>query len=548
MRAFEPGHIGYLEIKNRIALAPMTTNLANLDGTTNDVHVRYLEERARGGAGLIITEYAYIDQANARGSRNELGAYSSLMAPKLRRIPDTIHPYGASVFIQLVHCGGKALWEGNKEQPMAPSSVSYRGRMPREMTLDDIENTIKSFEKAAKVAKLSGFDGIEIHGAHAYLVHEFLSPVLNVRQDKYGGTFEKRLTFPQEVIDAVRGAVDIPVGIRLSLYEDEKDGWDPEYGLRIAESLKNIDYVHLSAGGLAPPGSTASFYTPDTPILTRLPRKPNKTTMLVGSVVNIEGVERVLSVCDFVSVGRAMLADAYFPDKIRNFPKLLRPCIRCNQGCNNLSHGEVRCTVNPDVGFEETYRPQFKGEVAIRGGGVQGMEASLYAAKLGLKVTLYEKEEILGGQLNRIYDPYKKKEFLKLLDYYAYALKRAGVDIVTSTKYNGKSVDCLPPIFYPDPPKEASSFKSNIHADHDFFLRLAENKKIEVSMRSLDNIDSGRRIEYIAYAKSKGIKFSDIGNYDYVMVVENQYDLDKAIALGRGKIKSFLAQNSNSFL
>ncbi len=548
MKAFQPGYIGSLEIKNRIVMAPMTTNLANPDGTPNDTYLTYLEERARGEAGLIITEYAFIDEINSRGSRNELGAYSSLLAPKLKRIPDVIHPYGAKVFIQLVHCGGKALWEGNSDLPVAPSPVSYRGRIPREMTVDEIERTVEYFGKAAKLAQTCGFDGIEIHGAHAYLIHEFLSPVENKRRDRYGGSFEKRLAFPQAVIDATRDAVNIPVGIRLSLYEDEKDGWNPEYGLKLAESFNNIDYVHLSAGRLAAPASTASFYSPDTPIFSRLTRRPKVTTMLVGSVTTRADVERVLSVCDFVSVGRAMLADPFFALKIRESPDLLRPCILCNQGCDKLGFGEVRCTLNPNLGFENSSRMRLKGEVVIKGAGVQGLEAALYAAKAGLHVTLYEKEGRIGGQLNEIYDGFKKKEFQKIIDYYTRALGRLDVDVVTETEYTGKGLSCIPLVTYPHPPEEANTFKSNLYANHDFFLKVAKSKKIEVSISSLDNLDSGRRIGYMEYAKSQGIKFTDDDTYDYELMVESQYDLDKAVSLGRGKIRAFIAEYDNDYL
>jgi len=233
MKALEPGSIRNLVIRNRIVMAPMISNMANPDGSSNDNLARYLEERARGGAGLIITEYTYVDNINSRGSRNQLGAYSLSLVPKLRRITEGIHRNGASVFMQLVHAGGKALWGENADDPIAPSSVDYMGRKPREMTGEEIERVIDSFSNAAKVARYAKFDGIEIHGAHGYLVHQFLSPKLNRRTDSYGGSFENRLRFPQEVIDAVRSVGDFPVGIRLSLYEDDPDGWNEDYGLKV---------------------------------------------------------------------------------------------------------------------------------------------------------------------------------------------------------------------------------------------------------------------------------------------------------------------------
>ncbi|MEM2615403.1 MAG: NADH:flavin oxidoreductase, partial [Thermoplasmatales archaeon] len=293
MKALEPGIIRNVKTKNRIVMAPMISNLANQDGSSNDVIASYLAERAKGGAGIIITEYTYIDNINSRGSRNQLGAYSFSLVPKLKRITEGIHNFGALAFMQLVHAGGKALWGENAENPMAPSSVDYLGKKPREMKKTDIDRVIDAFANAAKVARYAGFDGVEIHGAHGYLIHQFLSPTLNLRCDEYGGSFEKRLKFPQDVIDAIRETGDFPVGIRLSLYEDDPRGWSEEYGLKVAESLKGIDYVHFSAGNFYPPGSSASFYSPRTHILERLHRRPGITTMLVGSITSREDVERV---------------------------------------------------------------------------------------------------------------------------------------------------------------------------------------------------------------------------------------------------------------
>jgi 2,4-dienoyl-CoA reductase-like NADH-dependent reductase (Old Yellow Enzyme family) len=548
MKAFEPGFIGDLEIKNRIVMAPMISNLANSDGSSNDNLVRYLEERAKGGTGLIITEYTYIDNLNSRGSRNELGAYSPSLIPKLRRITEAIHPYGAKVFMQLVHAGGKALQEENSRPPMAPSSVDYMGRKPEEMSEDDIEGVIRSFEKAAQVAKSSKFDGIEIHGAHGYLIHQFLSPTLNIRNDRYGGTFERRLTFPQEVIDSVRSVTDFPVGIRLSLYEDDPNGWDEDYGLKVVDSLKNLDYVHFSAGNFYPPGSSASFYSPETHILPRLKRKPGIKTMLVGSVISQEGVERVLSSCDFVSVGRGHLADPYFSYKLRSNPEVLRPCIRCNQACRDLSVGEVRCTVNPNLGYEGRIEMKLKGDIVIKGAGVQGLEASVYAAKRGLRVTIYEIEEEIGGQLRKIYDPYKRAAFSPLLKYYSNALKHYDIQVVTGQSYGEKAIECLPPVTYREPPEDGESFESNVYANQDWFLKAAERKKILVGKESLNSLDRGRKMGYISLAKSKGIEFIEDGDFDFRLMVNDQYDILQAMRLGIGKVKQFIAEYESDFL
>lgn len=548
MLSNKPGYIGDLEIRNRIVMAPMISNLANPDGSTNERHISYLEARAKGGAGLIITEYTYVNDSNARGSRNELGAFTSTHIPKLRRIPEAVHRYGAKVFMQIVHAGGKALQEGNRRKPFAPSPVDYMGRVPAEMSEDDIEDVIHDFENAAKIASNAKFDGVEIHGAHGYLIHEFISPSLNVRQDRYGGTFEKRLVVPQRIIEAIRAATDFPVGIRLSLYEDDPGGFDPSYGLRVAESLRGIDYVHFSAGNFNPPGSSASFYSPEAHIFSRLPRKPAITSMIVGSMLNADSVEKALTVCDFVSVGRGMLADQAFATKIISSPQLLRPCIRCNQACRDLSYGEVRCTVNPSVGFEYRHTERYSGGIEIIGGGIQGLEAALFAAKAGLKVKVYEASDSIGGQLNLLKDEHKKRAFMPLLAYYRNALEKIGVDIELDSRNSGHGIYCLPLIQYPEIPENASVVESNIYAHHDEFLSIAETRKLTIGSRSLSSLDRARKTAYLQIAASKGIEFVEHADFSFSLIVEDQYDIGQAMQAGRAKVTMYIAENRSDFL
>ena len=547
MKISDPGNIGNLTVKNRIVMAPMISNLANPDGSTNENHIAYLTARARGGAGLIITEYTYIDGINARGSRNQMGAYTTSFVPKLKRITESIHGNDSLAFMQLVHAGGKALRTENKAAPMAPSEKDYMGSISREMSEDDMETTIRNFEAAANVAKLAKFDGVEIHGAHGYLVHEFISPSLNTRNDRYGGSFEKRLTFPQMVIDAVSGIMD-NVGIRLSLYEDDPGGFQPDYGLKVAESLKNIQYVHFSAGNFNPPGSSASFYSNEAHIAERLPRKPGITTMIVGSLIGNNSINKALQKADFVSIGRGMLADPAFAEKVTNNPELLRQCIRCNQGCRDLAFGEVRCTVNPSTGHERDLLPRFSGEICIVGAGIQGLEAALYASKTGLRVILHESSQEIGGQLNMITDPFKRKAFLPLLDYYRKALAKAGVTINVNSRFQGEGIYCLPKKVYPDIPENAERIQSNIYQHHDRMLEMSERKKITVSIKSLSSLDRARAQLFQKIASEKGIIFTDKGEYDFSLLDSSQYDIYQAMVLGRNRVNRYISQHSNEFL
>lgn len=545
MKLEDSVELGTITLKNRLVMAPMISNLANHDGTTNENHIAYLEERAKGGSGLIITEYSYINNINARGSRNQLGLYNMDFTPKLRRLTERIHSHGTAVFAQLVHAGGKAFLETNRESAFAPSSVDYAGTVPREMSLEDIETVISGFQKSAKVAERSNFDGIEIHGAHGYLVQEFLSPGLNLRTDRYGGEFNGRIRFAQEIIDTIRGTTRLNIGIRLSLYEDDPNGYGPDYGLKIAESLKGVDYVHFSAGRFAPPGSSSSFYSGRTHIYSRLPRKPKVKTILVGSVTNREDAERILEKADLVAVGRGMLADPYFATKIIENSPDLRPCIRCNQACRDLTYGEVRCTVNPDLGFEAIGGSHLSNskKIDIVGAGVSGLEAAILASQLGMKVTLHEKRKEIGGQLLDITDPEKKREFSQLLNYYRYMLLHLGVELKLGETFEGKGIYCLPVRVYPKiPERDGIIVDSNIYQHHDEILDLSGKYRIMVTERSLDSLDRVRRDSFKQKLDARGVEvIKEYSRKPEISLNERfQYDIRSAMVAGRNAILSYI--------
>ena len=554
MHPGESGYIGKVKIKNRFVMAPMISNLGNPDGSTNENHISYLEARAKGGFGLIITEYTFVNNRNSRGSVNETGVYDRKFIPKFRRLTERVHMHGAKTFMQLVHAGGKASQQYNRMRSFAPSSVDYMGTTPWELTQQDISEIIEDFVHAAKNAKDSFFDGIELHGAHGYLLSEFMSPSLNRRTDRYGGDLERRLRFPQEVVDAIRSEIDFPVGMRISLYENGDNSYNPEYGLKIAENMKGLDYIHFSAGIFNPPGSSASFYNSRTHIFNELPRRPAVTTMVVGSVIDLNDVERVLAGADFVAVARPSLADPYFAMKILKNDAPVRPCIRCNQACRDLSLGEVRCTVNPETGLENSIRQRsvqkVKGNIAVSGGGIKGMEAALEAAKHGLEVTLYHKGERLGGQLLSITDKRKAVEFSKLIEYYEKALNMAGVEVVLNSE-NRSGIICEPDKIYPDlPEKDEIWIDSNIYKHHDQALEMSGSHKVYMSRRSLSSLDRSRVLEYEKLASENGIVFVDHAGktFDVSIIERNQYDIRSAMVSGREIIREYIDKNSFDYL
>lgn len=542
-----PETIGSVTISNRIVMAPMISNLCNPDGSTNENHIAYLEERARGGAGLIITEYSYTDRRNSRGSRNQMGLYSDDFVPKLRRLTERIHVQGTHVFTQIVHAGGKAMKENNAVWPFAPTAVEYPGTLPSQMSAADIEDVVSSFVRAARVARRSNFDGVELHGAHGYLIHEFLSPALNGREDRYGGTLKGRTRFAQDIIDGIRSEVDTNLGIRLSLFEDDPGGYGPEYGLAVAESLRSLDYVHFSSGRFAPPGSSVSFYGAKTHVADKLPRKPAIKTIVVGSVTSAEEARHVLGKADFVAVGRGMLADPAFARKAIAGDTVIRPCIRCNQACRDNTLGEVRCTVNPDTGLESLRRPlpAGHGPVAVVGAGIKGMEAAIALAKSGMTVTLYDRRPAIGGQLLDIKDERKRTEFESLLRYYADVLSGLNVSICLGHEYSGKGLYCLPDRTYAQIPEaESVSIDSNLFQHHDRMLELAGRCRVMASEGSLGSLDRVRGMAFRQLAESKGIMFMDRqgAGFDFSENDIRQYDIRAAMVSGRTAARRYLEE------
>ncbi|AAT42958.1 NADH:flavin oxidoreductase [Picrophilus oshimae] len=542
MDLFEPGNIGNLEIKNRMVMAPMISNICNPDGSINENYIYYMERRALGGFGLLITEYAYINDENSKGSPNELGIISKSYLPKMKRLTDVIHGHGSRIFTQLVHAGGKANPDYNKRMIFAPSSLNeYPFLRPDEMTVNDIESVEEDFLRAARLAYRANFDGIEIHGAHGYLIQEFISKDLNKRNDRYGGSLENNVRIANEIIDMIRAELDFPVGIRLSLYEDE--GYGPDYGIKAARLIKNADYVHFSAGRSAPPGSSAPFYYERNHIYKRIRERIDKKTMVVGSVIDINDARTVLEGSDLVVFGRAALADPFLPEKFRrNLP--LRPCIRCNQACRDLSRGEARCTVNVETGLESRIKyKKYHGEIAIGGAGIKGLEAALYASKLGLNVYIYDNYSF-GGQINEIYDEYKKREFMNLLKYYESALKINNVKIEHEGSYD---VLCKPDKVYPDIDGDVS-IDSNVYKYHDLALKIALKNHVIMSYRSLNSLDRSRADFYTKMATRLGIEFKSDYDFEFVLIDRDQYDIRKAMESGRNAIERYIMERENEFL
>ncbi len=415
---FSPIKIRSLELVNRVVMPPMGTNLGNPDGIVSEANLAYLKRRARGGPGLIITE---ISSVHPSGSAigNELGSYDDRFIPGLKKITDAVHAVGGKVALQLHHAGRESLFLLREGKAIAPSAIRSLvfGLTPREMTPEEIQEIITAFGAAAARAREAGFDAVEVHGAHGYLLTQFLSALSNKRNDEYGGNLVNRSRFIVEVVKEVRKAVgpDFPISLRLSVEECIKDGYTFEDIRPILPSLAEAgaDILHASLGTHGSPAGITSApceYQPGFNVwrAKKLKDATGLPVIAVGRFTDPSLANEVIARgdADLVAFGRQHLADPDFLVKAREGRlEDIRKCIACNQGCIErllLGEGKIRCALNPETGQEMIYP---RGPASIRrnvwviGAGPGGLTAAYEAARLGHQVTLYEKETETGGQL-----------------------------------------------------------------------------------------------------------------------------------------------------
>ena len=447
---FEPISIGRMRLRNRICMPPMYTKYASESGEVTDRLIRYLVERAKGGVALIVLENTCIDWAFGRADGNPVTIHHDRFRPRLHDLVEAIHRHGAKIVTQLHHAGRQNLRsnvEGNQAPP-APSAVVsvLGGDMPRAMTEEDIEATIRNFADGARRTKECGFDGVELHGAHGYLLAEFISPATNLRTDRWGGSFENRCRFAVEVVRRVRAEVgeDYPILFRFSADEQKPEALQLEEGVRYARVLQNegVDCMDVSGGYYDSMTSQFSMHGVPAGAFVPLAEAVKSAVDVPVIAVNSLGWDPALAnevikqgKADLVHMGRALLADPEIPHKLmENRVDEIRPCIRCNECLGALFRGwSVHCITNPELGLEyrDLLRPASPTKrIAVIGGGPAGLEYALIASMRGHRVTLFEKADRVGGQLNIAAIPaHKRPEFSRLVSYYQVLLKKLGVDV-----------------------------------------------------------------------------------------------------------------------
>lgn len=450
---YKPGRIGGMTLKNRIVMAPMGHGFCDeTDGYISERLIEFFRQRARGGIGLIDVGAIQIDP-ELNTSEGILKLYDDSFIPGMLRMTEAVHEDGGKIMGQLLHQGRYCSSREYGKVGLAPSAVfaRYTGETPREMSLEDIRQMIRNYRAAAERVVRSGFDAVEISTNSGYLIGQFLSPLTNLRSDKYGGkTLEERMTFMLEVIAAVREAVgpDYPVVLRICSSDlVEGSNTNREACLVAAAAEKaGVDAIHVTGGWHE---ATVPQATMDVPYgafayYGKRIREAVSIPVIQNNRMNIETAEKLLyeDVVDYIAFARPSLADPEFARKAAEGRYAeIRPCVGCNQGCLDMRmrHRKITCLVNAEVGREvdlledgrlPTQRKSPAPEkILVVGAGPAGMEFARVCAGRGHSVTLWDKAEHTGGQFEVNSAPPGRHDFANFGRYLEEECARLGVEI-----------------------------------------------------------------------------------------------------------------------
>lgn len=419
------------------------------DGSVTERVRAYYEARARGGAGLIIVGYATVDFPASICGKPRLGIDDDKYIPGLGGLAEIVHRHGARIAVQLCHPGPSIVQSIARVQPMAASAVVRPGDyihpsvwVPRELPVTEIAELVERFARAAGRAQKAGFDGVEIHAAHRYLINSFISPYYNRRQDRYGGSLENRARFLVEILGAVRRAVgaSFPVWCRINRSEDDVEGGITiDLATELARLLQGtglIDAINISCQPTSTPGNPPAYNVDGAAII----KKAVGVPVMVAGRLDATQAEMVLrrKKADFIAIGRGLLADPELPNKVAaGRLEDIVPCVRCNTCMlgapldTAIARLErIECTVNPAVTreAEQLLKPAEKTrKVLVVGGGPAGMQAAIVAAQRGHEVVLCEKEPRLGGQLTLA--SILREEYEGLIKYLRAHVKKLGIQV-----------------------------------------------------------------------------------------------------------------------
>ncbi|MGX8714350.1 MAG: FAD-dependent oxidoreductase, partial [Lachnospiraceae bacterium] len=450
---FSPITIRGLTLQNRVVMMPIGSDFAGHTGELNDEHIKYYEKRARGGTGLILVENVCVKYPEGSNGTTQLRIDQDCYIPRLLNLTEAVHKHGSMIGIQINHAGASAMSSRIGMQPVSASNLPSKpgGEIPRPLSREELESIAVDYGKAAKRAQTAGFDLIEIHAGHSYLISQFLSPTMNDRTDEFGGCAENRARFCRMVIDEVRKAVGprMPISLRLSVDELVEGGNHVEDTLEYLEFLNDEVDMFDTSSALNP----TIQYQIDANWLAdgwraymakAVQDKFHKPCVAIGNIRDPQVAEDIIAsgTADLIGMGRGLIADPDWCNKAKYGDiNTIRKCISCNIGCvgNRIGGNRpLRCTVNPDVVDCEEYKKNKVTKpckVVVVGAGTAGLEAACTAAEVGCDVTLIEKNDYLGGlsaEISKIPDKKRLYDFPKYLIYRAEHLDN--LKIMTGTE------------------------------------------------------------------------------------------------------------------
>lgn len=450
---FSPGQIGSLVTKNRLVMAPMVRNYADERGMVTPKYLAHIDRVARGGVGMMVLDASFVSP-EGRGFVHQLGLHTDEAVSGFSQVAEAVHRHRALVGPQLYHAGRQTSRRVTGIEPVAPSAIPdpSTNELPRPLEIDEIHELVDAFARAAVRARDAGCDFVELHGAHGYLINQFLSPFSNARNDDYGGSEENRMRFALDVVHAVREAVgpDFTVTMRISADELVPRGLTLADSVSIARRLEEagVNAISVSAGNYASFDRgllIQPMAIPDAPLVhlaEGIKQAVSVPVIAVGKIRTPEIADEVVACdrADFIALGRVLLADPDWPNKAREGRAgEINECIACNQGCITrlFNQQDVWCTVNPETSREQEFAkpaPDTARRVLVAGGGPAGMEAAKMAAERGHDVVLCEELEHLGGQIIAAAAAPFRPGWEELRQYLVSEMSRLGIDVRLRTK------------------------------------------------------------------------------------------------------------------
>jgi 2,4-dienoyl-CoA reductase-like NADH-dependent reductase (Old Yellow Enzyme family)/thioredoxin reductase len=458
---FSPIRIGNFEVANRVCHVPTDISSANADGSVNQRVVTYHEEVAKGGCGFIIVGASTPDRKSGRPTVTCIAVDEDPLIPGLAELAEGMHRHGAKCAVQIQHPGRQAAWPrkdlisatdmvvdipGSAGHEVVYAEGQVHGKSIRAMSIEEIYDLIEKFAEGAWRVQEAGFDAVELHGAHGYLIAQFMSPYVNKRHDRFGGSFMGRMRFPLEIIAAIHHKCGsaFPVGIRYSGEEWIEGGRKLEESVRAAKLFEEhgVSFLDISAGIFEVPGPTMDpMYYPqgwNTYTAEEIKKHVKVPVITSHTLRDPDYCERILAEgkADMIGLSRQLIADPYWADKARAGKKEeIRKCISCLVGCwqeSLMIKRHMRCAINPAIGDERFIHfgpAASKYNVAVVGGGPAGLEAARIATLRGHTVAVFEKSGELGGAVLMCCTVHGKNKMRWYADWLREQIAKLGVEV-----------------------------------------------------------------------------------------------------------------------